>query len=130
MSRNSFSNTMADWESLLSAVEANQSEIPSTRAYAAQLAAAVADLKESRALRSALQSEARELTRSLQRRQAEGKDLAIRLRSWVRGWYGAHNEKLTEFGVKPIRKRGPRKRAPAGAKDEAPRNPQAPSGSS
>jgi hypothetical protein len=124
MSRNSFSNTVADWESLLSAVEANQSEIPNVDAYAAQLAAAVADLKEMRALRAALQSEARELTQSLLGRSAQAKDLAIRLRSWIRGWYGAHNEKLMEFGVKPIRKRGPRGRpAAAGTKDEAPRYP-------
>ena len=124
MIKTSFRDTLADWKSLLSAVEANQGEIPNAGVYAVQLAEAMADLEEIRGRRSALQSEARELTRILRGRLERGKDLAIRLRSWARGWYGPHNEKLAEFGVKPIRKRGPRLgRVPAGRKDEAPRSP-------
>ncbi len=122
MSKRSYRDTMTDWEGLLTAVEANSSEIPNAGVYAGQLAQALADLQEMRARRSALQSQARELTQHLQGRLARGKDLAIRLRSWARGWYGAHNEKLTEFGVQPIRKRKPR-RKPAAARDEAPRRP-------
>jgi hypothetical protein len=123
--RNNFNDTMADWEGLLAAVEANRSEIPSSDVYAAQLAAAVQEVQAIRARKSALRSEARELTRSLVGGLALGNDLVIRLRSWVRAWYGPHNEKLTEFGVKPIRKRGPygRRPAPARAKDEAPQSP-------
>ena len=125
MSRNGFNDTMADWEGLLAAVEANRSEIPSSDVYAAQLAAAVQEVQAIRARKSALRSEARELTQSLVGGLASGNDLAIRLRSWVRAWYGPHSEKLAEFGVKPIRKRGPygRRPAPTGAEDEAPQNP-------
>jgi hypothetical protein len=125
MSGNGFNDTMADWEGLLSAVEANRSEIPSSDVFAAQLAAAVQEVQAIRARKSALRSEARELTKSLVGGLELGNDLVIRLRSWVRAWYGPHNEKLTEFGVKPIRKRGRygRKSAPTGAEDEAPQNP-------
>ena len=119
MSRYSFKNTMAEWESLLTAVAANQGEIPSVDLYAGPLKEAMEEIQEMRARRLSRQLEARELTRSLKDRRAQAYDLAIRLRSWVRGWYGAHNEKLTEFGVKPIRKRKRKGRA----QDEAPRYP-------
>lgn len=124
MGKLSFQGTLTDWEGLLSAIEANQGEIPNIEVYAAQLAAAVRDLKEIRARKAALRSELRELTQSFLGKLAFAADLAIRTRSWVRAWYGAYNDKLKEFGIEPIRKRGPRRKpAPAGAEDEAPRYP-------
>jgi hypothetical protein len=44
-------------------------------------------------------------TRELEAVMTDGRDSANRLRNFLRSHYGSRSDKLTEFGVKPVRKR-------------------------
>jgi hypothetical protein len=117
MLNNGFSARLADWESLLSAVEDNPCEMSDLDDLVSQLESTLVDLKAAHARRSAFRAKASQLTREIQDKTSHGKDLASRIRSWAVARYGHRNEKLREFGKKP-----------AGRKTDtrAPLNPTAP----
>jgi hypothetical protein len=46
-----------------------------------------------------------ETTRQLEKKMAEGRAHVLRLRAGVTSLYGNRSEKLTEFGMRPLRRR-------------------------
>jgi hypothetical protein len=114
---NCLADLLADWESLLSAVEDNPCGMNDLDALVSQLESTLADLKTAHTRRSAFQAKASRLTREIQDKMIQGKDLASRIRSWAVARYGRRNEKLEEFGKKPVGRK---------ADTKAPLNPTAP----
>ena len=65
--------------------------------------------REAKARQKAHQNAAEKATQQLHEAMAQGREAALRLRSFLKGCLGVHNEELVRFGVAPIRKRGPRR---------------------
>jgi len=101
MIRRSTAKTQADWENLLAGIEANKEDLPEVEGFCVSLRAQLSDLKTDLARRSAIQIEARRLTRSIQESLVEGRDLASRISSYLRARYGPGSRKLIEFGLTP-----------------------------
>jgi hypothetical protein len=64
-------------------------------------------------LQETYQARKQEATQQLGDVVAQGKEVAIRLRSLVRGRMGHQDERLVAFGVRPVRKRKGRRKATA-----------------
>lgn len=101
MIRRSIPKIQTDWENLLAGIEANKENLPEIEAFCGSLQAQLSDLKADLARRSAMQTETRRLTRSIQEALVEGRDLASRISSYLRAKYGPGSRKLIEFGLTP-----------------------------
>lgn len=104
-SRNSYADIITDWGNLLKATQRTpdvQPSIDSERQSLAQLLTEVQGLKARQEELSALRQE---ITQQLNVVVLRGKEVAIQIRSVVRGKIGPRNERLVHFKVAPIRKR-------------------------
>jgi hypothetical protein len=122
--KDSLAHTIAHWERLLAAVEANRKDSPFLEMFREQLSAEMEYVKDLRDRKSALRAETRQASRDLRVFLERGRDLASRIQAGARVYYGTHSEKLTEFGIR-LRRRRPFREKPR-KEDEAPRNPTAP----
>ena len=101
----SFADFITDWERLLTAVTNNAAELPDLSLQAASLDGL---LDEAKALGARQDASRSQLAADAKRRRElifEGRAAASRLRSAIKGHLGGHNEKLVEFGARPIRQR-------------------------
>ena len=126
MAKNSLALTIAHWERLLAAVEANRKDFPFLEMFRAQLSAEMDCVKALRDRKSELQAETRHATRDLRVFLERGRDLAARIQAGARAHYGTHSEKLIEFGIRLRRPRRVREKPRKEKENEAPRNPTAP----
>jgi hypothetical protein len=100
-----YSDSVTEWEHLLSTVAANTADIPHLEAPREKLKAL---LEQSRSL--AMQQDlhtANKLAVSQQLKVAlaDGRKLATFLRTGLKEHYGNRSEKLVEFGISPFRRR-------------------------
>lgn len=126
MPKQSMTRTQAQWESLLAAVEADRAEIPHMGIYSAPLEAQLSDLKAELARRSAMQAEVRQSTRAITEFLRNGRDLASRVRNYLRACYGPDSDALAEFGLKPLHKRQRRRSDLRKEENGTPWNPTVP----
>ncbi len=105
MPNTSFADVVTEWEKLLTAVTANQADLQHLEVYRAELEVELGKAKIANSRQSALQAEVQQMTRDVEAAIATGRDLATRIRTGVRSKYGGRSEKLTEFGLRPFRKR-------------------------
>jgi hypothetical protein len=115
MPKQSFADLMTDWEKLLAAVVANQTDLPYIDGYKQQLEVEMTGAKAASLRQSASQAVAQQASRDLEGFIQRGQDLASRIRGGVRSKYGIKGEKLKEFGLKVFRggkKKGSPKKSP------------------
>jgi hypothetical protein len=106
---NSYADIFRDLEGLLDAVERSPDEVQASIEPERQsLALSLTNLQSIKARQEELTALRQEATQQLKVAVTQGKELAIRVRSVVRGKIGPRNERLVHFKVAPIRKR-PRK---------------------
>lgn len=105
MPKTSFADLMIDWEKLLASAAANKEDLPHIDAYRQQLEVETAGAKAASLRQASLSAEVQQATRDLEGFLQRGADLATRMRAGIRTKYGNRAEKLTEFGMKPFRKR-------------------------
>ncbi len=105
---NSFRAVLADWENLLSAVGATSYDIPDIASIRNELEDAVQKARAHKIQQVALQIASQQSTRQVNEALAHGREVVLRMRSFLKGRLGPHNEELLRFGVAPIRKRGSR----------------------
>ncbi len=101
----SFSDFITDWERLLAAVNNNETGLPD---LSAQVGSLEAILQEAKAVSVRQDASRSQLAADSKRRREvtfEGRAAASRIRSALKGHFGGHNEKLVEFGVRPVRQR-------------------------
>ncbi len=101
----SFSDFITDWERLLAAVNNNESNLPD---LTPQLQPLEDLLNEAKTLGTRQDASRAALSADAKRRREvifEGRAAATRLRSALKGHFGSHNERLVEFGARPIRAR-------------------------
>jgi hypothetical protein len=101
----SFADFITDWERLLTAVTNNAPDLPDLGLQKTSLADILEEAKAVSTRQDASRSQL--ATDSKRRREIvfEGRAAASRLRSALKGVLGGHNEKLVEFGLRPIRRR-------------------------
>jgi len=101
----SHADLVTHFENLTTSVAANKDDLAHLQDLSTQLAAEMAGAKAALVRQSTQRAEAQQTTQDLRGFIARGKDLATRLRTGVRSKYGNRSEKLTEFEVRPLRKR-------------------------
>ena len=105
MPRATHGELVTHFENLTTSVAANKDDLAHLQDLSTQLAVETAGAKAALVRQSAQKAEAQQTTQDLRGFMSRGKDLATRLRTGVRSKYGNRSEKLTEFEVRPLRKR-------------------------
>jgi hypothetical protein len=105
MSSFTFSKTVTDWEMLMNAVIANADDLAHLEPVRTELAAVLQRAKELGAQQDRILSESQQTSRVIEETLTRGDALAARLRAGVRSKYGYKSEKLTEFQLRPFRRR-------------------------
>ena len=102
---NSKADVMTDWKGLIDAYDRS----PEVQAIVAEerqaLAQSLAEVETLKARQEELQAQRQAVTQQLNAAMARGKEIAIQIRSVVRGKIGPRNERLVHFKVMPIRPR-------------------------
>jgi len=101
----SFSDFLTDWERLLAAVNNNETGLPD---FGSQVTSLEDLLQEAKTVSVRQDASRSQLAVDAKRRREvifEGRAAASRLRSALKGYLGGHNERLVEFGVRPVRQR-------------------------
>ena len=109
MPKVALADTRDDWTQLLQAA-APYGDLKDLKVYLADLEAALTRLGELEGLRAHLQAQRQQATQELYEVRETGKEAAIRIRSTLRGILGHDSPMLTQFNMRPRRKR--RKTAP------------------
>jgi len=110
--------SVGDWQNLVTAVEANSTDLAHLEFSNQKLSGTLDRVVDITKQQSALTAGKQEMTRQLREALTEGNRLATVLRLAIKEHYGIRSEKLAEFGMQPFRGR-PRK-----AKPEAPPTPE------
>lgn len=101
----SFADFIHDWEQLLAALDSNAGELPDVSAHRQPLEQVLVNAKAISARQDAHRAGLGQATRELEAVMADGRDSANRLRNFLKSHYGVRSDKLTEYGVRPVRKR-------------------------
>ena len=101
----SLADYITSWERLLAAVANNGANLPD---FSLQMATLTAILQEAKTVSTRQEASRSLLAADAKRRREivfEGRAAASQLRSALKGVLGGHNEKLGEFGIRPLRRR-------------------------
>jgi hypothetical protein len=101
MPKVALAESMSDWETLIANAGAHASDIPELGQNLEALRAVLEHAKETYARQQRLEGERRLATQTLAEDKARGKELAMLIRSHLRGIYGANSARLPAFGMKP-----------------------------
>lgn len=120
----SYPDVTDDWVGLLDAAEKNPDLQPLLQTESQALTQVLAEVRVLRGRQSELAALRQDVTKQLRETVVRGKELAIQIRSMVRGRIGPRSELLTLWKVAPLRKR-PRKvktdgETPAGGASASP----------
>jgi hypothetical protein len=111
---NSYPDVTDDWMGVLDAAEKNPDLKPLIETERQALTQVLAEVQGLRGRQLELNALRLDVTQQLKAAVAKGKELAIQIRSMVRGRIGPRSELLTLWKVAPLRKRGRRVRKPDG----------------
>jgi hypothetical protein len=104
MPKVSWAETINDWDLLLHLAEP-YGEVKDLKVHLAELQAALQRLQGLKNLRDELQARRQRATQEMGETRESGKDVAIQIRSILRGVLGPSNELLVQFNVRPRRSR-------------------------
>lgn len=107
-----FARKVTKWEMTTNAVLANAADLPHLEADRIELENLLAEVMELGNQQMAMQAQSQQALRDLDEKLREGEALVARLRAAIRARYGYKSEKLTEFQIRPLRRR-PRGSGPA-----------------
>jgi hypothetical protein len=104
MPKQAFAERMAQWGLLKQGLDANAADLTFLAAERTQITAWVANLTALDAQQEALKAQTQQVTQALDAQVGQMTALESRVRASLKGKYGAQNEKLEEFGIKPRRR--------------------------
>lgn len=110
MPKVSLADLFQDWYSLLQAAEKYRDQ-RKMYVHLDKLQSSYDQLRDLEAERADLQARQQEITQRMGGIKEEGKLAAMETRQLLKGILGPRNEALVQFKVRPLRKRGPRKKA-------------------
>jgi len=102
---NALADVLREWESLLNAVADHAGELGVAEPYRAARAESLDKVREAKGVQEMYDANRQASTRSLGEALFEGKDRAVRLRGVIRAVLGPTTERLTQFGIRPFRRR-------------------------
>lgn len=100
-----FARKVTKWEMTTNAVLANAADLPHLEADRIELQNLLAEVMELGNQQMAMQAQSQQALRDLDEKLREGEALVARLRAAIRARYGYKSEKLTEFQIRPLRRR-------------------------
>jgi len=103
-----YADLIADMESLLAACYENEPVLPGIGPSLEQLSTALADLKTLKVLQEQMEGARQEATQGLKQLAENGREVARRVRGFIKSRLGTKSERLPQFGIAPIRQRRPR----------------------
>jgi hypothetical protein len=117
MPKVALAESLSDWEILIANASAHASDIPELGRKLEALREVLEHAKATYARQQELEGERRRATRELAADKERGKQLAMHVRSFLRGIYGPSHPRLSSFGMKarPLAK-GDSPPKPRGAK--------------
>jgi hypothetical protein len=101
-----------DWEAVLGACTQNAGLLPGVDAPQGELAAMLTQARDLKIQQETLEGQRQAVTQQLDKVVDGGKEWARRLRAFAILHLGSDNKALTQFGVVPRQRRGPRKAKP------------------
>jgi hypothetical protein len=104
MPKQAFAERMAQWGLLKQGLNANAADLAFLATECDQITALVANLAALEAQQEALKAQTQQVTQALDAQVGQMTALESRVRASLKGKYGAQNEKLEEFGIKPRRR--------------------------
>jgi hypothetical protein len=99
--------TLARWEQLLSAWEANPGDLGHIEEYRVELQDLVQRIRELSSEQDALNARKQQVTRDLDTAKERGRELAQLVRMGVHSRFGRQSPKLIEFGLQPRKGKSP-----------------------
>ena len=118
--KNSFADVLQDWEVLLRAYAANSDDLVAMEPHRAALEQTMSEVRNLKAAQDSFRGLRQQTTQQIVAKVQSGLDLARRLRGFAKGVYGPSNERLVQFQVAPIRRRGARRSVPVVAPEVMP----------
>jgi hypothetical protein len=113
MPKQAYSDVTTDAEQILTSTTANPILQPIVARHRPQIEEVLSEIKALKTHQMMLTADKQKATQDLQTALKRLKELVIFLRAAIRGDIGPRTEKLVEYGIAPLRKRGS-KAKPAG----------------
>ena len=98
-----YAKIFRDWEGLIGSCQQHASLVPGVESLRAELEAILAQVKEAKVLQESLTGSRLATTQRLKEMVVDGRELARKIRFFVRVPLGSRSELLSAFGVKPNR---------------------------
>lgn len=105
-----YADIFRDWDKLLEAVRKHLESLPELEPLFREMERIAREAQVLKGDQEELRARQQQATQDLKGKIREGRDLAIVLRGAVRSKIGPRNERLVQFGIAPLRRRGPRSR--------------------
>lgn len=106
MPKVSLADALREWDSLLAGTDENEAlDLPHLRALRDRLEAVVKATRELAVEQADLQGRKQAVTQQLRITRQHGQDLAVELKSAIRGQLGHRNERLVRYNIRPTRRR-------------------------
>ena len=103
--KGSYADLITDLESLVAACRENEPLLPGIGPSLEQLVTALENLKGIKALQEQMDGARQEATQQLQQLSEDSREVARRVRGFVKSRLGTKSERLPQFGIAPIRQR-------------------------
>jgi hypothetical protein len=98
-----YAETVNGWDELLTALDQNSAELAQLELPKQRLQTIADQIKTFAAEQAAMTASRQEATQRVEFLLAQGRKLATMLRTSVREHYGNRNQRIAEFGLKPLR---------------------------
>jgi hypothetical protein len=100
MPKVALAESLSDWEALIANASAHACDIPELGQKLEALRAVLEHAKATYARQQELEGERRQVTQDLAEDKERGRQLAMLIRSFLRGIYGPNHPRLPSFGMK------------------------------
>jgi len=110
MRSNSFGSTINGWEKVITASRIHEGLLPGAEPLRVALEWHLQEAMAVKARQKFHRAESTQATKELRQLQAGGLELAMRLGNLAKSALGPRDERLEQFGVAPLRPRGPKAR--------------------
>ncbi|HEV2853261.1 MAG TPA: hypothetical protein VHC97_10700 [Thermoanaerobaculia bacterium] len=125
-----YAKIFRDWEGLIGSCQQHASLVPGVESLRTELEAVLAQAREAKVLQESLTGSRQATTQRLKEMVADGRELARKIRFFVRVPLGSRSELLSAFGITPtrskLRQTRPIEVLPPAAKVGVPASPEVP----
>ena len=98
-----YAKIFRDWEGLIGSCQQHAGLVPGVEALRTELEALLAQARDAKVLQESLTGSRQATTQRLQEMVADGREVARKIRHFVRVPLGSRSELLAAFGIKPTR---------------------------